>query len=103
MLGDNRPQPQPQPMDTNRKRLLFRSRHMGTVENDTVVGGFAEAYLPSLSDEQVTKFEKLLDVNDTDLFLWITGAQPVPPDHDHDVMRMMRDFLASRGRSETPE
>ena len=79
-------------MDIARKRLLFRARHMGTNENDIFFGGFAEAHLTSLSEDQLALFETLLDVNDPDLFLWVTGAKPVPAEFDHDVMAMLKSF-----------
>jgi antitoxin CptB len=79
-------------MDIARKRLLFRARHMGTNENDIFFGGFAEAHLADLSEVQLERFQALLDVNDPDLFLWVTGAKPVPPEHDNDVMAMLKSF-----------
>jgi antitoxin CptB len=85
-------------MDVYRKRLLFRARHMGTNENDIFFGRFAEERLPVLSDEQLGRFEKLLEANDPDLFLWVTGAKPVPREYDHDVMRMLRNFTLAAPR-----
>jgi len=79
-------------MDIERKRLLFRARHMGTNENDIFFGGFAEAHLAELDQDQLQRFQSLLDVNDPDLFLWVTGAKPVPPEHDHDVMALLKSF-----------
>lgn len=80
-------------MDTRRKRLLFRARHMGSNENDILFGGFAERSLARLTPEQLDRFEALLAVNDTDLFDWVTGKRPVPPDYDHDVMGMLKHFV----------
>lgn len=88
-------------MDVHLKRLLFRARHMGTNENDIFFGSFAEQNLVHLSKDQLDRFEKLLEVNDPDLFLWVTGAKPVPADYDHDVMQMLRSFTVSQERSET--
>jgi antitoxin CptB len=79
-------------MDIARKRLLFRARHMGTNENDIFFGGFAEAHLAGMTDEQVRRFETLLEANDPDLFNWVTGAKPVPPEHDNDVMALLKTF-----------
>ena len=79
-------------MDIAHKRLLFRARHMGTNENDIFFGGFAETHLAELSEEQLGRFQILLDVNDPDLFLWVTGAKPVPPQYDNDVMAMLKTF-----------
>ncbi|HMA50013.1 MAG TPA: succinate dehydrogenase assembly factor 2, partial [Magnetospirillaceae bacterium] len=68
------------------------ARHMGTNENDIFFGGFAEAHLAELTEEQLDRFQALLDVNDPDLFLWVTGAKPVPIQYDHDVMSMLKSF-----------
>src|SRR5208282_2014512 len=46
-------------MDIQRKRLLYRSRDMGTNENDIFFGSFAEETLASLSKEQLDSFETL--------------------------------------------
>jgi antitoxin CptB len=85
-------------MDIQRKRLLYRARHMGTNENDIFFGSFAEETLPSLSKDQLDVFEKLLEVNDPDLFLWVTGAKPVPAEHDSEVLRMLQSFTLAQAR-----
>lgn len=76
--------------DVRRKRLLFRCNHMGTAENDLIFGGFAEAELGRLNDEQLTCLEALLKENDNDLYNWLTGKAPPPPAHDHEVMKMLK-------------
>ena len=85
-------------MDIQRKRLLYRARHMGTNENDIFFGSFAEETLPSLTNDQLDVFEKLLEVNDPDLFLWVTGAKPVPAEHDSEVLRMLQSFTLAQAR-----
>ena len=89
-------------MDPLRKRLLFRARHMGTNENDILFGRFATRYLPSLTDQQLAQFERLLEVSDPDLFLWLTGARPVPAAYDHEVMRLIKEFTATQAAAEGP-
>lgn len=79
-------------MDARRKRLLFRARHMGTAENDLLFGRFAEACLGRLDAAQLDRFETLLEAADPDLNAWVTGVRPVPPELDHDVMRLLQDF-----------
>ena len=83
----------PAAMDSHRKRLLFRAQHMGSNENDILFGGFAARHLGGLTAEQVDRFEALIAVNDSDLFNWVTGKQPVPPEYDHDVMAMLKHFV----------
>jgi antitoxin CptB len=83
-------------MDAVRKRLLFRAHHMGTNENDIFFGAFADEKISLLNNVQLDRFENLLKVSDPDLFLWVTGAKPVPADHDHDVMAMLRAFTLAQ-------
>jgi antitoxin CptB len=75
-----------------RKRLLYQSRYRGRLESDLLFGSFASRHLPSLSGLQLDRYEALLEESDQDLFAWITGQQPVPERHDHDVFRLLQDL-----------
>lgn len=79
-------------MDVIHKRILFRAKHRGTREADRLLGGFAEAHMLSLSAEQLTKFEAILEENDVDILLWLQGLRPIPDDLDHDVMAQIVAF-----------
>ena len=79
-------------LDTRRKRLLYRSSHRGMQETDLVLGRFAQRHLEAMSDQQLDRFEALLEESDNDLFNWISGRVAVPPSLDHDVMKMISNF-----------
>jgi antitoxin CptB len=91
----------PREPDVRCRRLLFRSWHRGTQENDLIFGPFAETYLASLDSAQLDRFEALLDCPDTDVFDWVMGRVP-PPEHDHDVMRWLRGFCVERRHQPNP-
>src|SRR5258706_2823801 len=74
------------------KRLLFRCWHRGTQETDLILGTFAQESLNGLDDAQLDRFEALLDCADPELSEWIFGVSAPPPEHDHDVIRLLRDF-----------
>ena len=76
-------------LDIRRKRLLFRSVRRGTKESDLVIGGCAKAYLGSMDEAQLTRFEALLECSDPEILGWVIGQRPVPPDFDTDVMAML--------------
>ena len=78
------------------RRLLFRSWNRGTQESDLIFGSFAEKSLASFDSVQLDRLEALLDCSDPDLFDWIYGAVAPPAQHDHDVMRLLRDFCVDR-------
>lgn len=76
-------------LEVRRKRLRFRCHHMGTAENDVLFGRFADACLPGLDAGQLQSLETLLQENDNDLFLWVTGKEPVPEHLRSDVMDLL--------------
>ncbi len=78
-----------------RKRLMFQSARRGTHESDLVLGGFARRHLATLSEDQLDRFEALLELNDPELLGWIMGLEPVPAAYDHDVMNLLKDFKKS--------
>ena len=85
--------------DIRRRRLLFRCWHRGTQEIDLILGSFAESSLAGLDSAQLDRFEALLDCSDPDLFDWIVGGIAPPPQHDHDVMRLLRGLSSARNVS----
>ena len=77
-------------LDTKRKRLRFRSWHRGTRESDLLLGSFADRYVFAFDPDQLDRFAALIDNNDPDIYNWMTGREPVPAEHDHDVMRLLQ-------------
>ncbi|MCC7426068.1 MAG: succinate dehydrogenase assembly factor 2 [Alphaproteobacteria bacterium] len=84
-------------LESRRRRLLFRSHHRGTHELDLLVGRFAAAHLAGMGAGELDAFERILDLPDLDLFDWLTGRRPVPPDADSAVLRAMIAFAARPG------
>ena len=82
-------------LETQRRKLLFRSLRRGTKESDIVMGGFAEAHLADLDEVQLASFEALLDANDQDVLGWVIGMHEPPPEYDTDVLRMLQNFKKS--------
>ena len=78
--------------DIHRKRLLFRSWHRGTRESDLILGRFADAHLAGFDAGQLDRYQALLECSDVDLFDWITGRATPPPEHNHDVTRLLLSF-----------
>ncbi len=78
--------------ETRRKRLLFRSWHRGTKETDLLLGSFAERHLAEFSVGQLDRYEMLLECSDVDLYDWVTGRHPPPPDRESDVLQLLMNF-----------
>lgn len=74
-----------------RKRLGFRCWHRGSREADLLFGRFADRHLDRLDPAQLDRLEALLARDDPDVWAWVTGRVPVPPELDTDVLAMMRE------------
>ncbi len=59
---------------------------------DLIMGRFADATIGDLSEAEVDAFESLSDVPDPDLYAWVSGSRPVPPEYDIELFRCLRDF-----------
>jgi antitoxin CptB len=79
-------------LDPRRKRALFRAWHRGTREMDLVMGRFADRELHTLSDEDLTHFERLLDLPEADVFAWITREGTAPAGIDPGLLARLGVF-----------
>jgi len=77
-------------LDERRRRILFRAWRRGLREMDLVMGQFADANLPAMSDAELDEFERLLDVPDPEALSWITGEEPTPAGFDTPLFARLR-------------
>ncbi|HXP30052.1 MAG TPA: succinate dehydrogenase assembly factor 2 [Stellaceae bacterium] len=77
-------------IETRRKRLFFRSWHRGMREADLLLGSFAERHLAELTPAQLDRYEALLGESDADLLDWLSGRRVAPPEHDGDLLRLIK-------------
>ena len=77
---------------TKRKKLRFRAWHRGTKEADLMMGRFADAHVDSLDETMLEQFEALLGAQDLDVYNWIIGKEPVPPEFDNELMALLLQF-----------
>jgi antitoxin CptB len=83
-------------MDGSRlKRSRFRAWRRGFREADLILGPFADAHVRYFSPEKLACFERLLEESDHDLYAWVTGTKPTPPEFDDEVMAALVAFCAS--------
>jgi antitoxin CptB len=89
-------------LDARRRRILFRAWRRGMREMDLVMGQFADAQLPALSEAELDEFERLLEAPDPSVLAWITGEEPVPAHYDTPLFARLclapRDALAKEAQ-----
>ena len=60
-------------IDLLKKKIIYRSNYRGTKEMDKLLGSFTKKYIEILSLEDLTDLEKLLDIDDTNLYNYYNG------------------------------
>lgn len=79
-------------LDPRRKRLVYRANYRGFKEADLILGGYAKANIETMSDEDLTTFEQLLEAKDHDIYAWITGSQALPEMYDTPLFAQLKAF-----------
>ena len=60
-------------IDLLKKKIIYRSNYRGTKEMDKLLGSFTKKYIEILSLEDLIDLEKLLDIDDTNLYNYYNG------------------------------
>ena len=58
-----------------KKKIIYRSNYRGTKEMDKLLGAFTRRYIDELNNEDLTNLEKLLDIDDTNLYNFFNGLE----------------------------
>lgn len=61
-----------------RARLIYQSRHRGTLESDLILSTFAKDYLPSMTLNELIEFDQLMDEPDWDIYYWSLDRKQPP-------------------------
>ena len=65
-------------MTNFKRKLMYRSWHRGCKETDILLGNFALKYLEKFSFNELLEYEKIVSLDDHDLYSYITGKEEVP-------------------------
>lgn len=78
--------------EIRKRRAKFRAWHRGMQEADLILGRFADAALPGMSEDDLADFELFLEVLDQDILDWIMGRTPVPANFQTPVVKALLSF-----------
>ncbi|MDR2548423.1 MAG: succinate dehydrogenase assembly factor 2 [Rickettsiales bacterium] len=76
-----------------RKKLMYRSWHRGCKETDMLLGYFALKYLNKFSLNELTEYEKIVDLDDYELYCYITRKANLPSNLDSKIMDLITCFI----------
>ena len=60
-------------IDLLKKKIIYRSNYRGTKEMDKLLGSFTKKYIEILSLKDLIDLEKLLDIDDSNLYNFYNG------------------------------
>ena len=62
-------------IDELKKKIIYRSNYRGTKEMDKLLGTFIKKNINNLNNEDLIDLEKLLNIDDTNLYNFYTGVE----------------------------
>ena len=63
-------------IDELKKKIIYRSNYRGTKEMDNLLGAFTKKYINNLNENDLLDLEKLLNIDDTNLYNFYNGFKP---------------------------
>lgn len=75
-----------------RKKLLYRSNYRGTKEMDKLLGAFTKKYIDKFNSEELANLEKLLDIDDNNLYNYYNGLNTEILFENNNVNLLFRNF-----------
>ena len=83
-------------MDLNieqlKKKIIYRSNYRGTKEMDKLLSAFTKRYINELDKEDLKELEKLLDIDDTNLYNFFNGLDTDFKFDDSKINLMFKSF-----------
>lgn len=79
-------------MQERKRKLQFRASRRGFREMDLIMGQFAQQKIEAMSEEELDEFERLLATPDWEVYAWVIGNKPVPPNYAGPVLDQLLGF-----------
>ena len=84
-------------MDINneqiKKKIIYRSNYRGTKDMDKLLGAFTKKYIDELNFEDLLDLEKLLNIDDTNLYNFFNGMSTDFVFDENKINKLFRNFL----------
>ncbi|WCR57988.1 FAD assembly factor SdhE [Wolbachia endosymbiont of Ctenocephalides felis wCfeJ] len=76
-----------------KRKLLYRSWHRGCKETDILLGYFALKYLDKFSLNELIEYEKIVDLDDYELYCYITRKINLPANVNSKIINLITCFI----------
>ena len=79
-------------IDELKKKIIYRSNYRGTKEMDKLLGAFTKTYINEFSDDDLFKLERLLNIDDTNLYNFLNGLETDAVIEQNNVTDLFKSF-----------
>ena len=79
-------------IDLLKKRIIYRSNYRGTKEMDKLLGAFTNEYIDKLNLEDLNDLEKLLNIDDDNLYNFYKGLNTDFKIEENKISRLFRNY-----------
>tara|TARA_B100000795_G_C22722144_1_gene407916 strand:- start:43 stop:309 length:267 start_codon:yes stop_codon:yes gene_type:complete len=76
-----------------KKKIIYRSNYRGTKEMDKLLGAFTKKYIDTLESEDLSDLEKLLEVDDNNLYNFYNGLDVDIVFESNNINNLFKNFL----------
>ena len=75
-----------------KKKIIYRSNYRGTKEMDKLLGAFTKRYINELDNDDLIDLEKLLDLDDNNLYNFFNGLSTDVKFEDNNINKLFKNF-----------
>ena len=75
-----------------KKKIIYRSNYRGTKEMDKLLGAFTNKYIHDLNLKDLLSLEKLLDIDDNNLYNFYNGLKTNIEFEDNKINNLFKNF-----------
>ena len=79
-------------IDQLKKKIIYRSNYRGTKEMDKLLGAFTKKYINQLNTDDLYDLEKLLDIDDSNLYNFFNGLVTDIEFENNSINLMFKNF-----------
>jgi len=79
-------------IDQLKKKIIYRSNYRGTKEMDKLLGSFTKYYINKLNTDELLNLEKLLDIDDDNLYNYFKGLKTDIKIEENNVNLLFKNF-----------
>ena len=84
-------------IDELKKKIIYRSNYRGTKEMDKLLGTFVKTYIDNLNEKDLISLEKLLDIDDTNLYNFYNDLKTDFEFENNAVTSLFKNFDYNKG------